>query len=110
MLGPSVDHEPLDRVGGALVLQLPHVGRQPRAVPVPLVPEVTEVSGGVPLPEVARPADVQRHLVVAVLVLGGHLRLIDTVFHCARAARHGAVPGAAGARRVRRRATGCCAS
>ena len=47
MLGPSVDHEPLDRVGGALVLQLPHVGRQPRAVPVPLVPEVTEVSGGV---------------------------------------------------------------
>ena len=47
MLGPSVDHEPLDGVGGALVLQPPHVGGQPRAVPVPLVPEVTEVSGGV---------------------------------------------------------------
>ena len=79
MLGPSVDHEPLDRVGGALVLQLPHVGRQPRAVPVPLVPEITKVSGGVPLPEVPRPADIERHLVIAVLILGGHLRLVDAV-------------------------------
>ena len=60
MLGPSVDYEPLDGVGvgGALVLQPPHVGGQPRAVPVLVVPEVTEVSGGVPLPEVARPADI----------------------------------------------------
>ena len=59
MLGPSVDHEPLDGVGGALVLQPPHVSGQPRAVPVLVVPQISKVSGGVPLPEVGRPAYVQ---------------------------------------------------
>ena len=43
--GPSVDYAPLKCVGDALVLEPPHVGGQPRAVPVPLVPEVSEVVG-----------------------------------------------------------------
>ena len=99
--GPSVDYAPLECVGGALVLQPPYVAGQPRAVSVPLVPEVSEVVG-VPGAIVPRPADVELDLVVPVLVLRGDLALVDAVGSAARP-RHGTVPRAAGARRLRLR-------
>ena len=57
----AVHHTPRDCVGGALVLQPPHVGGQLRAVAVPLVPEVAQVSVGVPRPEVLGGADIQEN-------------------------------------------------
>ena len=112
---PTVHHTPLDCVGCALVLQSTNIGGEPRAGTVPLVSEVTEVSGGVPLSEVLGGADIQRHLVVAVLVLRGHLGRVHAVGGGAGVLGHGAVQGAACARKVRlrrsaRQAACCCAS
>ena len=65
------------------------------------MPEITEVVG-VPGAIVPRPAYVELHLVVPVLVLRGDLALVDAVGGAARP-RHGTVPRAAGARQVRLR-------